>query len=311
MPADSAQRTCSRCGRDCRGVKHVGNGKGWFACWDCYRAMQAERQAAAVSADPGADPIDSEADTYDIAPPEVEPQRIACPACLAPMPAASRRCPACGHDRRNPPPPKPNHAAPVRQRPAHTCRHCHYDLSGIGHLERCPECGNAIPRNFNEHNAALAEQVAREAWRKPLLMLAVGFAVAVAATFIEGLVEGGTLQGAQDALVYGAVFGGEVIFGLLAFMLCAFLWLGMDQPIRLAMLQIAGAYAVADAVWVGMTLLPVGPFGLILWIIWIAVYIGLLADALDLELNDAILVAVFTGVAKIVVGVLIASMLLN
>lgn len=81
----------------------------------------------------------------------------------------------------------------------------------------------------------------------------------------------------------------------------------MDQPIRLAVLQIAGAYAV----WVVVDLLPLGIFCILLWPVWIAVYIGLLADALDLELNDVILLAIVTAVARWFVRILIVSQFLN
>ncbi len=91
--------------------------------------------------------------------------------------------------------------------------------------------------------------------------------------------------------------------GLGIFYLCCLLWIGFDAPLVLNAAALLGTYAIADLV--GVVVEPLSYFG---WVIWIVTYISVLSQLLDIELVDAIYVALITGFAKFVLALILVAL---
>jgi ribosomal protein L32 len=136
-----------------------------------------------------------------------------------------------------------------------------------------------------------SKQVVRQEYLKPLVMFAVGTAIMLPVMLFQG---GLALGGA-----YLLSFPVSVAIGLAVLWACSALWIGFDAPLMLTALRLTGIYAVTDVALVaGLWLLSGVPVPFIGFLPGAVVYVALLADVLDLDLVDAIAVAVFTFVAK-------------
>lgn len=138
------------------------------------------------------------------------------------------------------------------------------------------------------------DEATRAAYWKPATMFAVGFGGAVLFQVILHGVAGepGGVVGHITAYTVG--FAINIVLGVIVFLLCAFMWLGVDAPIRLVALQFAGIYAVTDLVTVSLGWIP-----LLGWLAALATYIGLLQSVLDIDLSDAVLLAALTFLVKV------------
>ena len=184
------------------------------------------------------------------------------------------------------------------------CPGCGYALAGLQDPKKCPECGEAIDAakldREARRDARLAEAAlqGRREYIKPPLMILGGLAVVAIAAVIRG--EGSNIPFLLLRFIV------ELPVSLAVFFLCALIWMGLDAPWGLTSLRIAGIYALSWAAWDIISPIPI----IILnWVVPLAIYVDLLMRILDLELRDALLVAVLTYLVKILIFVVLLGAL--
>ncbi|GJM18085.1 MAG: hypothetical protein DHS20C14_02980 [Phycisphaeraceae bacterium] len=203
---------------------------------------------------------------------------------------------------RRPPVPRPE---PVALPPA-PCPECGYDLRG-NDSGRCPECGWRVSQaRIRAERERRERKVHEQAWFAPLMILLGGILVVVVSFGYEGYAVGGAGE-AAFYLVIGAVqLTVSVVVGWGVFFLLAAWWFGWSHTIPVTMLQVAAAYAGAMGVSAVLALsgVPVLP-----WLVSCAVLIGLLCRLLDLEANEAVLLALMSWAIKFFVAMFIVNAL--
>ncbi|MFG0305744.1 MAG: hypothetical protein ACF8Q5_05970 [Phycisphaerales bacterium JB040] len=177
------------------------------------------------------------------------------------------------------------------------CPKCGYDLKGA-RPGRCPECGTPVSMSSLQRSA-MQPDTWRDVYRTPVLWLVAGLVVGTAMWGVEGGVLGAALFP-----VYAVILA---VSGWLVFIACSFIWIGFDQPLHTTAIQLAAAYTATAAI---STLTALIPLPIIPWLIEVACLIGLLSKLLDIELNDAILVAFLAWVAKVLVVMTVAASLM-
>ena len=96
-----------------------------------------------------------------------------------------------------------------------------------------------------------------------------------------------------------------VPIGVAVFLLCCMIWIGFDAPIHLIAFRLAGVYAVTN---IAQTLIGFAPYGgIVLWLIPMAMYVGLLSQMLEIELAEAIVVGFLTFLAKVIIALTIIA----
>ncbi|MCC6677224.1 MAG: zinc ribbon domain-containing protein [Phycisphaerales bacterium] len=306
MP-DATAKICIICRQDCSNRPRVKDAKGRYLCKSCEQARaKRETAPAGAAASPGPD-SDPDSNPFDLMPDSLLSDGPApCPACNQPIPAGSVLCLHCGFDVRKgarlltgtgvDDPDDPS-SIPVKGKPAAAkCPDCGYDLTGLK-SPRCPECGKlVVKKGYREKLAEDSKRAARDVWTKPLGMIAAG----VVGIGIWELLADHTGRGLAESLLGIAI---QVPIGLLVYFICCLLWIGFDMPWRYITLRLAAVYAIT-----GLVSLPVNyiPIGVVRLGIMVIVYIGLLMDMLDLELQDAAIVAVLTVLANVFIAFTIA-----
>lgn len=153
----------------------------------------------------------------------------------------------------------------------------------------------SIKRQAAEKKAQ--DEAAREAYRTPLLMFAIGAAgVCTILAFTEGFASVG---------IYLLSYIVSVPLGLGVYLLCCAVWIGFNEPIHLIALNLAGIYAVTDLISTGIDLIPF-PIPL-LWLVPLVFYVGLLVQRLEIELSEAIIVGLITFLTKFFIVIAIMS----
>ncbi|HBS29102.1 MAG TPA: hypothetical protein DEB06_06545 [Phycisphaerales bacterium] len=94
--------------------------------------------------------------------------------------------------------------------------------------------------------------------------------------------------------------------GILGFYICSWLWIGFDAPFWLTAVRLAAVFAVADCV--RLIVEPI-PLLFIPWLISLGVYIGMLAKLLDIEWQEAAVVALVTTGVRIAIGIGLAILI--
>jgi hypothetical protein len=218
-----------------------------------------------------------------------------CESCNKLINAEVSVCPYCQYDTRSGPPGK---------EPLHTCMNCGYDLAGLPE-PICPECGtvNPKPRKKSARRIELEQEsreIARKAYTRPAIMLGAGL--------LGLLIITASLGHPTDILAYGLKYLFDVPVGLGVYIVCCLLWIGFDMPLHLIAFRLAAIYAVVDALDAVGHLL--GIFAMLLWPVIYLTYLGLLMEELDLELQDAWILAFLTSFAKFIVGMILAYILI-
>ncbi|MBX3364750.1 MAG: hypothetical protein KF866_08305 [Phycisphaeraceae bacterium] len=184
------------------------------------------------------------------------------------------------------PPPARSETAPI------PCPHCGYDLQGL-FVPQCPECGGKVQpgralRTAPPPPTSLADRPNLYAG----LLLAGGFLASVLIFILTSevsdvsLLTVGLAVGIQAAMLLIACL---VYFG------CAMVWIGWASHVSTTMLQVAAAYSLAAVASMLLGLIPV-PF--LPWLISVVILIGLLMSLVDLDLEEAVIVALLVFLVR-------------
>jgi hypothetical protein len=286
-------KVCIRCRTDCSGRPRVRDGSGSYICKACLRPAEAARF--------GAGSLQTAVAPIEVAPvATADPIRVRapvglqlCPECQSSIPYGMTLCVQCGYD-----------AAKGRQHsteigveaepepqgpPSGKCYKCGYSLQGLK-SPRCPECGAISTRvaDIRERMRRQSQETMRWAYIKPLIHLAIGAALLLAIIFTSA-------DPRAYAIFYGLKLAIGVPIGVVSFFLCCLIYMGFDAPMHLTALRLAGVYALTDGLGglIGLAGIPFIPFT-----ITMAIYVCLLADALDVDLQDAVIIGLVTWLIK-------------
>ncbi len=247
----------------------------------------------AMGSDPDIIPLEAE--------PSSAPKPVVCRMCFAKRIEKNAPCPNCGFDERAGLRPDTLVGSKPIGKKGLVCAKCGYKLQGLRSL-RCPECGTvAQPPSVRDYDKAESRRIFIESYRTPLLMLLIGGGILfLVAMFALGPVGAGA---------YMLKYAVEVPIGLIVFLACCALWIGFDAPLHLTALRLAAIYTVVDLTY--LTLATFFPILFLPWIITIVVYVGLLAEMLEMDWQDAAMVGVLTYVAKALIGIAIFAAMMG
>ncbi len=221
-----------------------------------------------------------------------KPRMRMCEGCSKSINADVFVCAYCGYDGRLGPPAK-------LKKPLHTCKKCGYDLAGLPE-PICPECGTKNARRTSRSHLYEEEskEVTKWAYLRPAIMLGVG----LVGLIILSLIRHG---GDPKYLTYTFIeFFAGVPAVLGVYVACCALWIGFDMRLDLIALRVAGIFAVVSLV---SDLVGLFPVSIVAWSVTWCTYIWMLAQELDLELQDALIIAVVSAGATWVSFVLIVA----
>jgi RNA polymerase subunit RPABC4/transcription elongation factor Spt4 len=220
-----------------------------------------------------------------------KPRMRPCESCSKLINAEVNICPYCSYDARLGPPGK-------LKKPLHTCRHCGYDLAGLPE-PICPECGmrNARRSTYAHLYDDDSKEVTRWAYLRPAIMFGVG----MLGLCIFALLKYGSAKYVAFMFIKYAV---EVPVVLGVYFACCALWIGFDMRLHLIALRLAGIFAVVDLLNAVVGLFPVA---IVAWSVTGIAYIWMLAQELDLEFQDALIIALISVVATAMAFALILS----
>jgi hypothetical protein len=327
--------TCANCGTDLsRGKRAKDNNSGLYYCpafalhGECEPAtasgtdrdaqeQQSRRPAVPVRADdPQSDTKpDEAADIYGIDLEPVEnaasnrprsvkpsaPRTQACPVCLTTL-TDQQRCFGCGFDSAKG---LLSSSKVLKSKDQHgtrtvLCPKCTYDM-GAGTAMTCPECGTTLPiEDKTTQYARQSKETARQAYLQPLLMLGIAGLIMMGVWFAN--------LGLLGLAVYPIYLIAITLLGTFVFQLMCLTFIGFDAPLHLTVLRLAGIYAVMSVVdeiagWIPLPCVPI--------LVSLLVYVGLLMQMLDLEVNDAVILALGVGLVQILVGIALAMTVLS
>jgi hypothetical protein len=185
------------------------------------------------------------------------------------------------------------------------CPSCGYDLTGA-RPGVCPECGKKVTEAGIRHAAAArARKWYQAAWVGAGAMFAAGLALTCGVWAWEAA------QGGDSAAVWGLAGGvlvlATVVIACAVYFGCAMLWIGWDQNVPTTMLQVAGVFGLSMGV---AALLDLVPVPVLPWVASVLVLIGLMVRVMDIEVRDAVIVAVLVAAVRwIVTAAVVAGML--
>ncbi|MHC4127136.1 MAG: hypothetical protein ACYTE6_01440 [Planctomycetota bacterium] len=135
-------------------------------------------------------------------------------------------------------------------------------------------------------------------------MLVVGGVAVMAVLLLRGTDDPDAPSGAVRALAYPIGLALELAFGVGGLWVAAKVWLGGAGPLDLAILRLAGIYAMTDLIGI-----VVAPLQMVGWIITLVLYVVMLAWLFDFEILESAFVALITFLLKIFAGVVIFSLI--
>jgi len=173
------------------------------------------------------------------------------------------------------------------------CPGCKYKLEGLK-SDRCPECGMLLTRAAIRETKQKREWGSDSSWfdSKGVLFALIGLVVG---SLVWGLTEG-NIHGVYDFLIYFGITAG---IGWVVFIFCSMFWIGFDQPLQKTLVQTIGAYGMYSAVSALLMLVPLP--GIILFFVGMFVLVSLLSEMLDIDLQDAIVLALVASIVKVLV----------
>lgn len=182
------------------------------------------------------------------------------------------------------------------------CPRCRYDLRGL-RADRCPECGLQLTSRARRDAQSLREGARAGSWldRKAIIMAMIGLAVSAGVWYWRA--------GATGLAIFGIDFGLTVVLGWVVFFACSVLWIGFDQPLRTTLVQTVGAFGFFAGLMAVLDLIPMP--GLIAMVLGFLILAGLLSDMLDIDFQDAAIIAVGVSLVKIGIGIAVIAGLLS
>ncbi len=275
-------KICIRCKQDCADKPRSRDSAGQYICGACL-AVHRKRTQGDVPADNK--PLPKKGDTtavqqgvieiegfdamdmgalakLEAGAPAAVPKGIEFDAPSEPdnKPASGRKCPSCG-----------------------------YDLRGLKD-NKCPECGTLAKGRSSRSHAMEAirdesRQTARMAYIRPVAIMVFGVIALIVVRMMQSRVD--LLP--TDAVLYAV----RVPVAFLAFCFCAMTFVGSTGTLPLNFLRHMGVCAVMTALFAffnnSMRTVPL--------VVMAAVYVLFTYEELDLDLNDAWIVAVISLVA--------------
>lgn len=305
MSSTAPAKVCTRCGQDCAGKPRVKDQRGRYTCQPCYDQLKAERTAPTPSPAPIAPSEPEGFDVFALESSAEEPKTSPCRNCGAPLAESAVLCVSCGFNKKLGrtaresdvaaalPPPSPL----ATQRGRRTkCGKCGYDLRGTTG-PKCPECGaSAMAPTREEKNRENSEAVRRDTYIKPLVYFAVGFGIVSLIQLLSG--------GIDDLLFYAVGYAIQVPIGVAVYWVCCLIWIGFDAPVHVTALRLAGIYALVDLASAIFSFVPIPIIG---WVAPLLIYVGLLMDLLELDLQDAVIVALITFLVKVLIAAFVIA----
>ncbi|GAB5496099.1 MAG: hypothetical protein Phyf2KO_11790 [Phycisphaerales bacterium] len=125
---------------------------------------------------------------------------------------------------------------------------------------------------------------------KAIAMAGVGLAVGA-------VVWGFSFGGPVGVAAFGLDFAFTVVIGWVIFFLCSMMWIGFDQPLRMTVVQIVGAFGLYSGIAALLSLVPIP--GIVTFFVGAAILVGLISERLEIDLQDAIVVAILVAIAKV------------
>ena len=329
-------KVCIFCGQDCSSRPRLKDGRGRYACKACAEAnlkgaapagieegpagpaglgdgatstpprqvvhevsdeplhvgppMPGEGVIEARPADEGPIPIAEE--------PETAVQGVArgCPGCRHTVPAGAVLCVHCGFDFRTGFKRGTGAGATSRDGGVLACATCGYDLTGLK-SPRCPECGELLKgkgarrlRDMKAEKAALHKM-----YLTPGIMIGVGLLL------LAGVVSANGLTSSLPAIAITLTC--QIVVAYLAYLFCAFAWIGFDAPLHVQALRLAALSILFFPIFLLLRVAPwrsgrgyfIGPYGLLG-----ALYVWTMAWLLDMDIEDAWMLGILTFAAQAV-----------
>jgi hypothetical protein len=131
--------------------------------------------------------------------------------------------------------------------------------------------------------------------------LAVGLGVTLAVAAAQASAAGQSVPG--TLVIASILLAASLIVACGVYFACASMWIGWDQSVPTTMLRVCAVYGLAFA---AASLLGLVPLPLLPWLASVAVLVGLLVRVMDIDLQDAIVVAFAVFVIRTIVGIAIA-----
>lgn len=174
--------------------------------------------------------------------------------------------------------------AKAKQTQALPCPQCGYDLRGL-RSDRCPECGKVLNATAIRQAEHKRDGINDSTWfdAKAVAMAGVGLAIGATIWWLEV----GSWLGVA---AFGVDFVTTVVIGWLVFFVCSVIWIGFDQPLRMTVIQMVGAFGLYTGIVSVLALIPIP--GIVTFFLGAAILVGLLSERLEIDLQDAIYTAV-------------------
>ncbi|MCK4872791.1 MAG: hypothetical protein KAS72_08715 [Phycisphaerales bacterium] len=151
-----------------------------------------------------------------------------------------------------------------------------------------------------QRERAIAAQRARWEYYKPAILIGIAGVIWLLATAVTGTWE--------SALAYLIAWGITAVIALFVYWLCTMCWLGVDAPLGLMTVRLAGITSVVMLASAAMDAIGFSFVGLA-WVFKIPVLVGLYSLLLviffDLELRDAIGVSILLLVVPTALWILL------
>ncbi len=150
------------------------------------------------------------------------------------------------------------------------------------------------------------EQAARMEYIKPVVMLLVGGLVVMGLYLMATPEDPDGISGAVLAASYPIGLAIELVVGVVGLWVAATLWLGGAGPLGLAIVRLAGIYAMTDLISI-----VVAPLAILGWLIVVALYVVMLAWLFEFDIKESIIVALITFLLKFFAGIVIFSLIMG
>src|SRR5262249_7929429 len=157
----------------------------------------------------------------------------------------------------------------------------------------------AAPTDKRQVEREMALKAYRWDYIKPAIMFVASF-----------IVIAGILIADKEArlIPYALLVSGiNVVIGLLVFWVCSLVYIDFEGTVPLTALRLLGIFGVVGVV--GMAAQAFVPISILPWLLTTVVYLGLLSTMLELEMGDAIIVAVVNGIIRTAIYLFIISRL--